>query len=770
MKKEEKIMVTVVCITYNQEKYIRKALESFVEQKTKFAFKVFVGDDCSKDNTPNIIREFANKYPDIIIPFIRKNNMGAQRNLIDMCNRAESPYIAFCEGDDYWIDEYKLQKQVDFMEENKNCNVCFHNARIDIETDDNTWFQSNSFKDAETDLFIYPKGLKNFKKNKKFFKITEFIDLGFIQTSSIFYRWNYEAEIPEWYYNHILGDYTLTAIQVGTGEIGYLEDVMSVYRKHQEGVYFFKNHDEYMLKTRKDWVDLLLDLKEYFIKYYDGYAVNTIQERINREAFNYIKILFKHGKNDEFLEFINKNPKIATDVLKWTINEQQKFSLINKRISSKVTNKILQSAKFGKKIKQEMGDYIKKGNKIKKRKIFLRYWVYALIPKKKNLWVFTSFKKKGYLDNTKYLYEYINANNPEIQAVWLTQDQEVINYLKEKELPVCKMHSKEGRKILSRAKLAFTDRYIMSDYRSSAINARTKTVQLWHGVGLKDLDNFKQTDIKGVRLSDDIIPNKQDSIITRIKKRILYIKRAPYRELCEKYFLLLGPGKEPITALAKTNNVPEKNCFVCGYPRSEKLYLGKDLKIDTYKILYAPTFRWNSAKERELVESFIEFAPELSKFLEDNNAEFIIRLHPHTWRNYRNRIEAAINEFPRISMDDKKDVNEELNTYSLIISDYSSIVYDFLLLDRPIVFYCPDYNHYVTEEGDFKYPFNDYTPGPKTSNWSDTIEEVKTYMDNPRRDADFRKEIYDFFYDKRVNDKNNSKRIIEELKRRLKIK
>lgn len=770
MDEKDKVAVTVVCITYNQETYIRQALESFVKQKTDFIFKVLVGDDCSNDKTPDIIREYANKYPDIIVPFIREKNMGAQRNLIDLCNKAKSPYIAFCEGDDYWIDDYKLQKQFDFMEENKNCRVCFHNARIDIETDDNTWFQSKSYKDPESDLFIYPKGLKNFKKDKTFFKISEFIDLGFIQTSSIFYRWNYSAVIPEWYYNHILGDYTLTAIQVGTADIGYIEDVMSVYRKHESGVYFFNDYDEYFMKTRRDWVSLLQDLKEYFNEYYDGYAINSIDDRLNREVYNYIKVLIKYNCHNELLDFINNNFELTIDIIGWIMSEQQKFGMIKRKLSTRSVNKILQNKKICKKVKRNAKKIINNKEKKDRIKTLLRYWIYALVPKKKDLWVFTSFKKNGYLDNTKYLYQYINKHHSEINAIWLTQDKDVIDYLEENNLPVYKMHSKQGRKILSKAKIVFTDHFKMSDYKNSAINARTKVVQLWHGVGLKDLDNFKQTDIKGVRLSDDIIPNKNDSIIKKVKKRILYIKRAPFRELCEKYFLLLGPGKEAVDALAKTNNVPYKNCFICGYPRSENLYKGLELEIKPYKILYAPTYRWNSAKEKELISSFIDFVPQLSKFLENSNAEFTIRLHPHTWRNYENRIMTAINKFPRISIDNEKDIYENLNMYSLIISDYSSIVYDFLLLDRPMIFYCPDYNYYVTEEGSFKYPFEEYTPGPKTNSWEDTLKEIKMYMDHPKKDKEFRDKVYNFFYDDNVNDERNSERIIQELKKRLKIK
>ena len=84
-------LVTVVCITYKHEAFIAQALDSFLMQKTDFKFKVFVGEDCGPDGTADIVREYARRYPDVIVPFIREENMGAQRNLIDLCQRATSP-------------------------------------------------------------------------------------------------------------------------------------------------------------------------------------------------------------------------------------------------------------------------------------------------------------------------------------------------------------------------------------------------------------------------------------------------------------------------------------------------------------------------------------------------------------------------------------------------------------------------------------------------------------------------------------------------------
>lgn len=110
--------VSVVIATYNHERFLSQALESVVKQKVNFDFEVLVGDDCSTDNTANIVRKYAELYPNIIVPFIREKNLGMAGNVMDLVLRAKGEYIAFIEGDDYWIDEKKLQKQIDFLDSN----------------------------------------------------------------------------------------------------------------------------------------------------------------------------------------------------------------------------------------------------------------------------------------------------------------------------------------------------------------------------------------------------------------------------------------------------------------------------------------------------------------------------------------------------------------------------------------------------------------------------------------------------------------------------
>lgn len=112
------IMVSVCCATYNHENYIRKALNSILMQKVNFKYEILIGEDCSTDNSRKIIMKYAKKYPDIIKPFYREKNMGSLDNNADIYKRAKGRYMAVLETDDFWTDDQKLQKQVDFLENN----------------------------------------------------------------------------------------------------------------------------------------------------------------------------------------------------------------------------------------------------------------------------------------------------------------------------------------------------------------------------------------------------------------------------------------------------------------------------------------------------------------------------------------------------------------------------------------------------------------------------------------------------------------------------
>ena len=149
-------------MTYNQKEFIKDALDGFVMQKTSFPFEVIVHDDASTDGTTDIVNEYAKKYPEIIKPMIEKENQwqkGGLKHIIGIMNEKHrrGQYIAFCEGDDYWTDSLKLQRQVDFLESHSDYSMCVHSAKKKYETNTVAWIDCENIQDKDydaTDIFV----------------------------------------------------------------------------------------------------------------------------------------------------------------------------------------------------------------------------------------------------------------------------------------------------------------------------------------------------------------------------------------------------------------------------------------------------------------------------------------------------------------------------------------------------------------------------------------------------------------------------------------
>lgn len=777
IKENDDTMVTVVCITYKHEEFIAQALDSFLMQKTNFKFKVFVGEDCGPDGTADIIREYAARYPDVIIPFIREKNMGAQRNLIDLCQRAASPYIAFCEGDDYWVDEYKLQKQVDYMEKHRHLRTCFAKARIDAPED---WFLRSYYRKGKE--LIYPDCEPGYKLPKRELSMWDFIWFFPSHTSTVMYRWNYDLQIPQWFYQGIIGDLPILLMQLGRGKAGYLTDIVSVYRRSNVGIFMSNSMDEHFLKTRLDHLRWMEGMLEYYRDNdFKQYPKTDIENRMRLECRNYLGTAMKCQRDYGIIQLHESYP----NALNLTLGAFMSFYDDGRRLTDCYGwrgYQLVARNKYWRNLLKPVVlairgvDAVKRGlkrslrvmaEKAKNVVSMAKYWGCSLVKKDPNLWVFSGFCKRSYMDNSKYFYEYVVQHHPEIQAVWLTNNPEVYQMLQEEGKPVAMMRSRQGRKLMARASIAVTDHFRMSDYDLfSGINHKTKIVQLWHGVGLKSIGDLKNTDVPGVQFSTDILPQPGDGTWTKLMKKIRYFRHAYYRELFEEYFMLVCPGQERIEQIAKPWHIPVENCFISGHPRN--IYLHQNhTKPQKFRVLYAPTYRWDASKERELVQKIVDAGQLIQEKMEQVDGELTIRLHPHTWRNYTSVLNDLEREYSRIVIDKEKDIYQTLGEYSVIISDYSSIAYEFVLLDRPVVFFNYDYEDFIRHEVGLNYDYQEYSPGAHTKTWEATLDAVLEYRVNPEKDGAWRRKVRDEFYDMSANDENNSERIVQEIKRRL---
>jgi len=277
------IQVSVICNTYNHAPYIRDALEGFVMQQTNFKYEVLVHDDASTDGTADIVREYAAKYPDLIKPICQTENQYTQGVKISWAfqfPRVTGKYVAFCEGDDYWTDPHKLQKQFDVLESHPEINICAHRmGRINGRTGERIGFQGPG---DQTKLFNQKQVIRG--------------GGGFVATPSLFYRSELLKEQPE--FRKILSlDYSMQIYGSLRGGMMYLGESMGECRACVPGSwtertrFVYKNKKALNVKLKKMLIQLN---KETKYKYWDAICYVYIKALLRDVYCVYLKI--KGGK------------------------------------------------------------------------------------------------------------------------------------------------------------------------------------------------------------------------------------------------------------------------------------------------------------------------------------------------------------------------------------------------------------------------------------------------------------------------------------------
>lgn len=222
----DEIMVSISCLTYRHEKYIRQCLDGFLMQQTNFKFEVLIHDDASPDHTADIIREYEKKYPEIIKPIYQTENQyskGVKISATYQAPRARGKYVAFCEGDDFWTDPFKLQKQFDALEQHPDCHMCVHQVMRTNEEG----IPKKPYSDSNV-----PTGVI-FQKD--FFEMINRDAYGTpFQTSSYFMYFedwkNLHKEYPDFVKACMVGDLTMLLYLGNVGSVYYYQEAMSCYR------------------------------------------------------------------------------------------------------------------------------------------------------------------------------------------------------------------------------------------------------------------------------------------------------------------------------------------------------------------------------------------------------------------------------------------------------------------------------------------------------------------------------------------------------------
>lgn len=225
-----KILVSVCTLTYNHEQYVRECLNGILKQRRNFAIEVLIHDDASPDHTAGIIREYESKYPEFVFPIYQKENKcskGISVSTVYNFSRVQGKYIALCEGDDYWTDENKLQKQVDFLEAHPDFSAVVHQcARLNQNTGEITYRPVEKVELTINDMLRETPA----------------------QTATFMFRKSIldGIEIP----NVFSEDKAYLILMALKGRVAFLPDCMSVYRKNDGGVSRHVHYDDIKMDLR----------------------------------------------------------------------------------------------------------------------------------------------------------------------------------------------------------------------------------------------------------------------------------------------------------------------------------------------------------------------------------------------------------------------------------------------------------------------------------------------------------------------------------------
>lgn len=278
MENKSSSLVSVCLITYNHAKYIKEAIESVLIQNVNFEWELIIADDFSTDGTREIILDYKNRFPNIIKLILQPSNVGPQKNWLSLLAAADSKYIAYFEGDDYWIDSNKLQRQVDFLEKNSNYVACFTNAQIH--------FSSNRKNES------YLK-----YTNDRSFNSYDIINGGgaLFPSASLVYR-NIIKDFPSFFYDAKSGDRALALMLLTFGDFYVLNFDSCVYRKHDNGI-FTSIINEPLKRFEIDTNNIAL-LKAFNIYTKKKYQL-AINKTISSIAKNSLIRLYKSKNNSQ---------------------------------------------------------------------------------------------------------------------------------------------------------------------------------------------------------------------------------------------------------------------------------------------------------------------------------------------------------------------------------------------------------------------------------------------------------------------------------------
>lgn len=264
------IEVSICCITYNQEKYIKEALDSFLSQKTEFSYEIVIHDDASTDNTVKILKQYKKRYPDKIVLILEKENQYSKRpnSVLEIVfNKARGKYIALCEGDDGFCDDEKLSMQYKYIKTH-NYSFCSHNTKI-VDDDSNLVGKIEPY-------------------DKEIITINDFLNIRqSMHTSSMFFAKKDVLNLPKFFKESVVGDLPLKLYFLSRGNCYHINKECSFYRENTKNSWSFKQKNSRNIKYKNFQSEINTYLE--FNKFTNYKYNKEINDRIIKIEFNYFK-------------------------------------------------------------------------------------------------------------------------------------------------------------------------------------------------------------------------------------------------------------------------------------------------------------------------------------------------------------------------------------------------------------------------------------------------------------------------------------------------
>jgi CDP-glycerol glycerophosphotransferase len=376
------------------------------------------------------------------------------------------------------------------------------------------------------------------------------------------------------------------------------------------------------------------------------------------------------------------------------------------------------------------------------------YAVSGFLSKKPDRWLFCARQGKAFAENCKYLFIHVHNEQPDLEAIWITHDRSIKRDLLRQGFKACMAYSPAGYWYSLTAGAVFLshNRIWDPDGNGFAIARGTLIMQLWHGSPIKRLGNT-------VEWSTD---SKLSIVIGKIL--IALFPFLAIRRYCHR---MLAACPSVARHLGESYAIPDTNMLISGYPKNDS-WLGRALSTKNTgprKVIYMPTFR---ALDWRLFVDFECNFERLNRLCSKHNMEFHIKLHPYSLDRLALIME-SISALTHIKFCDHDDIYEILDEYDVLVTDYSSISFDYLLCGRPIIYAPFDYASYKKEERGFLEPYKSLTPGPHARNWPELEALMVSKVDEY---ASQRKALNDRYNS--YQSSHSSERLVEQVRALIK--